>query len=87
MPRETIADSQLYGNKKAVSTESMNIEGFTASQLPDPIVLDDNVKDVDLNVDKEELKEEDIESIRCDTKCVFKYSTFILFILLFHNCS
>ena len=81
MPRETIADSNLYGNKKAVATrKSILKEGFTASQLPDPIVLNDNVKETVLEND---IEEEDIEAVKCDTKCVFKYSTFILFVILF----
>ena len=80
MPRETIADSNLYGNKKAVATrKSILKEGFTASQLPDPIVLNDNVKETILEND---IEEEDIEAVKCDTKCVFKYSTFILFVIL-----
>ena len=40
MPSETIDDMNL-GTKKAVSMNSILKEDFTASQLPDPIVLNE----------------------------------------------
>ena len=84
MPSETISDMNLYGTKKAVSTrDSILKEDFTASQLPDPIVLNDSVKETVVDNNLEDLDQEDIEAIKCDTKCVFKYSTFILFVILF----
>ena len=99
LPRETISDLELYSPKKMTGEKVNLIEGFTASQLPDPIVIDDNLKEL-IRLDSENLGEEaneegditspeaveslveDIEKVKCDTKCVFKYSTFILFVLL-----
>ena len=87
MPKETVSDSSLYGAKKAISTrESILNEGFTSSQLPDPLVLNDSIRETDVSLSLElgnELEEEDLESVKCDTKCVFKYSTFILFVIMF----
>ena len=97
LPKETVSDTELYSPKKMTGMKT-NIEGFTSSQLPDPIVLDNKLKElIRLNTDiNEESGEEDdflsqesveslsedIEKVKCDTKCVFKYSTFILFVLL-----
>ena len=99
LPRESVSDSELYSPKKITGNKLDIVEGFTASQLPDPIVIDDNLKEL-IRLNSENLGEEaneegditspeaveslveDIEKVQCDTKCVFKYSTFVLFVLL-----
>ena len=106
LPKETISDLELYSPKKKTGLKTKIIEGFTASQLPDPLVINNELKrlidenkesegGVEIEVDSDLSQEgditspeaveslsEDIEKVKCDTTCVFKYSTFVLFVLL-----